>query len=83
MKQYLELLEHIHRFGVKRKGRNGDYYGIQGYMMKFDMDEGFPMVTTRRIPFKSMVAELLAFIHGATNAGTFRYFGTKIWDDKR
>ncbi len=81
MKQYLDLCQKILDKGVRKPNRTGvDTIGIQGEMMKFDMADGFPAVTTKELNFKSVVAELLGFIRGYDNAADFRKLGCNIWD---
>ena len=81
MQQYLDACWEILRTGTMKSGRNGDYLGTQGMMMKFDLADGFPLLTTKKVNFNAIVAELFAFIQGAQSALVFRNFGTKIWDE--
>lgn len=81
MKQYLEVLNRILTNGVRQPNRTGvDTLFIPGAMMQYDLVGGFPMVTTRKVPFKPIVAELIGFCRGADNASEFRSLGAKIWD---
>lgn len=81
MKQYLAVLEDCMNQGIRQKNRTGvDTFMIPGHMMKFDLDQGFPILTTKRINFDSVKGELLGFIRGYTNASQFRALGCKIWD---
>ena len=80
MRQYLNACRTILCDGVEKGNRNGGTLSVHGMMMKFDLQEGFPAVTTKKLQFKSVVAELLGFIRGASNAKTFKELGTGIWD---
>lgn len=80
MRQYLDACRYIMEAGTLKQGRNGWYKGTQGMMMKFNLADGFPLVTTKEVNFKAIVAELFAFIRGANSAKMFRHYGTKIWD---
>lgn len=80
MHQYLDACREIVANGHRKQGRNGDFYSVHGMMMKFNLQDGFPAVTTKLLNFKAVVAELLGFIRGADSAKTFRDLGTGIWD---
>jgi len=80
MRQYLDACRTILNSGYDKKNRNGDTLAVHGMMMKFNLQEGFPAVTTKKLNFNSVAAELLGFIRGADNAATFNELGTKIWD---
>lgn len=81
MKSYLDLLAQCYHTGVRQQNRTGiDTFMIPGGMMQFDLAQGFPILTTKRVPFRMVVAELLGFIRGYTNASDFRKLGCKIWD---
>lgn len=81
MQSYLDLIERVIREGVRRPNRTGvDTLFIPGAMLQFDLRAGFPAVTTKKLAFKSVVAELVGFIRGVTSAADFRALGTKIWD---
>lgn len=81
MHQYLHLLQKVREKGKRQKNRTGvDTFFLPGHMLNFDLAEGFPILTTKFINFRSIVAELLGFIKGFNNAGQFRDLGTRIWD---
>ncbi|MBR4964362.1 MAG: thymidylate synthase [Alistipes sp.] len=81
MKQYLELLDKICREGVVRGDRTGTgTKGIFGYQMRFDLSEGFPLMTTKRLFLKGVIYELLWFLKGDTNIKYLVDNGVHIWD---
>lgn len=82
MKQYLELLNEVLTQGDRQENRTGiDTLRLSyGSMMRFDMSNGFPAMTTKTLGFKAMKGELLAFIEGATTAERFRELGCNFWD---
>ena len=81
MRQYLELLDKIRRDGVVRGDRTGTgTKGIFGYQMRFDLREGFPLVTTKRLFLKGVIYELLWFLKGDTNIKYLVDNGVHIWD---
>ena len=81
MKQYLDLLRDVRDNGVRQKNRTGiDTFMIPGAMMKFNMVDGFPAVTTKKLAFKTMVGELLGFLRGYTSAADFRALNSNIWN---
>lgn len=81
MQQFHELLDTVVNTGIRRPNRTGvDTYFIPGMMMKFDMADGFPAITTKKLAFYSMVGELLGFFRGYTSAAQFREIGCKVWD---
>lgn len=81
MQQYLSILRNIITNGVQQPNRTGvDTLMVPGAMMQFDLVDGMPMVTTRAVPFKPIIGELIGFCRGVTNAADFRTLGAKIWD---
>lgn len=82
MKQYLELLDHIMKTGIERADRTGTgTRGIFGHQMRFDLRDGFPMLTTKKLHFKSIVHELIWFMSGYTNIAYLKDNGVRIWDE--
>lgn len=81
MKQYLDLVQEIFDTGSWQDNRTGvRTLSIPGAMMKFDLQQGFPAVTTKKLAFKSAVGELVGFLRGYRSAADFRALGCKVWD---
>jgi len=82
MKQYLDLMRHVLDHGVKKDDRTGTgTLSVFGYQMRFDLNDGFPLITTKKLHLKSIIYELLWFLRGETNIKFLTDHGVNIWNE--
>src|SRR5215216_69351 len=82
MKQYLDLMKHVLENGAPKNDRTGTgTLSVFGYQMRFDLSEGFPLLTTKKLHVKSIIYELLWFLRGDTNIKYLRARGVNIWNE--
>ena len=82
MRQYLDLLDHVMKTGTEKKDRTGTgTISVFGYQMRFNLENGFPLLTTKKLHVKSIIHELLWFIAGNTNTKYLTDNGVKIWNE--
>ena len=82
MKAYLDLLQHVLQYGAEKSDRTGTgTRSVFGWQMRFDLQQGFPLLTTKKLHLRSIIHELLWFIAGDTNTAYLKANGVSIWDE--